>query len=197
MFEFGEITDIDAATGFVKVFIPETGNVTEWIPFARPYYGESILIEPNMQVLVGQTGSGRWFVMGCTPNKTDKPYTGSAAKKRGIKFSDGTLIEYDLTTHKYTINCVGEVDIIAATKITAVATLEADITAPIIKLTGAVTVVGVLTASGGLAISGGGLALTGGHDITSDGDVKAGAISLAGHKHGGVQIGGGVSGIAF
>lgn len=194
MFEFGEITDIDAVRGYVKVYIPETGNTTEWIPFIRPFYAASIPFEINEQVLVGRTGSDRWFVLGSSPNDVDKPYTGASASKMGIKFTDGTLIEYDIATSKYTINTTGDIDITCAATVNIISADQINLTAPAIVLSGAVTIDGVMSAAGGIELTGGHLFVSGG-DIATDGNVSAGSISLATHVHGGVTTGGGVSGV--
>jgi phage baseplate assembly protein V len=187
MFDFGEICEIDAVRGYVKVLIHETGNVTEWIPFMRPFYAQSIPIELNEQVIVGETKSKRSFVFGSTPNNIDKPYTGASANKYGIKFTDGTLLEYDIDSHKLTASGpLLQVDITA---------LSVTVLSPQISLEGIVTITGELVAAGGISMAAGAaMAITGGGSIVTDGDIKAGDISLKAHKHGGVQTGAGVTG---
>jgi phage baseplate assembly protein V len=173
MFEFGEIVDIDAVRGYVKVYIQESGNTTEWIPFVRFHYATSIPVEINEQVLVGQTKSGRSFVIGSTPNNVDKPYFGASANKLGVRFSDNCLVEYDAAQSVLTITTSGSVNITAA---------EANVSAPDILLNGDVNIVGTLNATG---------------NIESSADVIAGSVHLKTHKHSGVTTGGGISGIAI
>lgn len=181
MIEFGLICDIDAPNGMAKVYIPDTGVTTEFIPFMRRFShgnSESIPMVINELVLVGRTRSDRWFILGSCPNNIDRPYSGASADKLGVKFTDGCRAEYDIATSTLTVVTGGKVNISAA---------QVYVTSPDISLNGAVTVLGMLTASAGMTLSGAaGLSVTGG-------DIKADNISLKSHKHGGVQPGAGLT----
>ena len=146
---FGQICEIDASRGYVRVYLPETEDTTEFIPYVRDFAGSnsmSIPFEIDMQVIVGHTVSDKWFVLGATPNKVDVPYGGASKDKFGVKFSDGTLIEYDNDLHK--LKVISEV---ASVEIQA---LSVKITAADIELIGAVAITGAITASSGLSLSG-------------------------------------------
>ncbi len=89
------------------------------------------------------------------------------------------------------------VEIDASGKIGLVSPSEIDITAPMVTVSGAMTVTGALIAAS-LATSGSGSAtITGGINVTgaiTAGSVTAGGIGLSTHKHAGVTTGGGTSG---
>ncbi|QIY81513.1 phage baseplate assembly protein V [Chromobacterium violaceum] len=61
---------------------------------------------------------------------------------------------------------------------------------------GTTTSHGQITGQGGMAVSGGNGASVAGNMAITGGDVTADSISLKGHRHGGVQTGGGVTGVA-
>jgi len=93
-----------------------------------------------------------------------------------------------------------------APEIEATAATSATVTAPAIALTGTVTITGTATVtgaltaaslatSGGGGISAGGAITAVGNISTSAGDVSAGTIGLKTHKHLGVTVGGGTSGL--
>lgn len=88
------------------------------------------------------------------------------------------------------------VEIDSTGKVKLVAPAEIDITAPLVKITGALTVSSTIVATGGLtaatiATSGGGSASVGALSATS---VTAGGVGLTTHHHSGVTTGGGVTG---
>jgi hypothetical protein len=89
------------------------------------------------------------------------------------------------------------IEIAADGKIKLIAPAEIDITAPLVKVTGNLTVSGTIVATGALtgasiATSGAGGAVIAGS--LSAASVTAGGIPLATHKHTGVTTGGGTSG---
>lgn len=63
---------------------------------------------PNMP------GQERGFILGSFYSKTDTP-SASSKNKRSITFEDGTLIEYDKSSHSLTVNSKGKVNIITET----------------------------------------------------------------------------------
>jgi phage baseplate assembly protein V len=197
MVEYGSITDINGAAGLVRVLLQDSQNITEWIPFLRPFaQGNSVSIPAtiNETVVVGYTANGLRYVQGAIASNVDKPYSGASADKFGVSFVNGTLFEHDIAANVTIIKTTGAINIQAAGKISIesdaeveITALKLSVTAPEITLTGAVEVVGALTASGGLSVSGGDVSIEGG-------DIKADSISLKDHIHTGVTSGMGVSG---
>jgi len=114
----------------------------------------------------------------------------------------------DITADAVNIEATGTAKISAtAPVIEATAATSATVVAPAIALTGAVTITGTATVTGALTAasigtSGGGNITAAGNLIatgnisTTAGDVSAGTIGLKTHKHLGVTVGGGTSGIA-
>lgn len=100
------------------------------------------------------------------------------------------------TTGKLTGNATGDIAVTSSGgKVTANAATEADVTAPVIKLTGNVTVTGNLTLTGGLSMTGGAgvTADLGAASMTTTGDVTAGGHSLKTHHHDTAGVQGGTS----
>lgn len=175
MFEFGTISDISADSSYVKVQIPEWGIVTEFIPLLRPFSKSNAMSLPvtvDDLVVVGRTGSGRYFVVGTAPNDLDGLYEGAGPSKFGMRFSDGCLVEYDTIANKLKIITAGDIEITADSGV--------KITASSVQVTGNVDVEGSISAT---------------DSISADIEVSAGEIKLSTHKHIGVQPGAGVSGI--
>lgn len=93
------------------------------------------------------------------------------------------------------------VEIDSAGKIKLVAPAEIDITAPLVKVTGSMTISGTLVVTGaitGAAITGSSLATSGGGGASVGAltatTVTAGGVGLTTHHHSGVQTGGGITG---
>ncbi len=97
----------------------------------------------------------------------DNPAPAQSENIKLRKFSDGTVIQYDTSSHvlKATLTEGGKVEITAS---------------------GGITLNGNTTINGSLSTT---------QDITSKADVKAGNISLSSHKHTGVKGGGETSGV--
>ncbi len=97
----------------------------------------------------------------------DNPAPAHSENIKLRKFSDGTVIQYDTSSHvlKATLTDGGKVEITAS---------------------GGITLNGNTTINGSLSTT---------QDITSKADVKAGNISLSSHKHTGVKGGGETSGV--
>jgi phage baseplate assembly protein V len=94
-----------------------------------------------------------------------------------IKFDDGTVIQYDSSSHHLTADCVGNVTVKTPTLVT--------IDSPQTTVKGKLTVEGLLTYLAGMAGSGGSgsaAAIQGNVKITG-GDLTADGISLKSHTH--------------
>jgi phage baseplate assembly protein V len=140
---------------------PRMGNRRDWHP---PKGGEQVLVlchngDPAQGVIVASLGSA------ANPNPDSNPRLFKTV------YADGTFVQIDLDTHEMSIGCAGNVsatvagDLQAAVggkaQVTAGGNIEAstaaalkasaasaEVTAPLIKLTGAVTIDGPLTVTG-------------------------------------------------
>ena len=117
VFRIGFVSSVIAARGTVKVTCPDKDNwESDELPvIVRGSAGtkDFWIPEVNEQVLCAflpNSGTSQGFCLGSFYSDRDKPPTGSA-DVRCVKFSDGTLIEYDKGSHSLTINCVGAVTI--------------------------------------------------------------------------------------
>lgn len=201
--------------GYAKVYFEENDFVSDFLPVLvrkSKTDKESWQLEINEHVVcIMDENCNEGVIIGAIPNENDLPDTGEGAGKFRKLFSDGTLIEYDKNAHKLLVDVKGSAEVKTTTsaKIDAGTTLEAKagvkatIEAVAIELKGVVTITGACTITGALAAAGiastGGLPISATGDISTTGDIKAGAgtaaISLKNHKHGGVQTGGGLSGL--
>lgn len=188
MLRYGLICNIDESTGRARVFFKEDKLTTDWLPWiviAAQDTKVSIPMSINEQVAVlCDEHLEDSVILGAVVSDVDKPGAFGSKTKWGLKFSDGAIITYDTATSKWTIS----------------SPVEIDLTAPVIKLTGAVTVEGALTVSGALAAAGGltgasgsPLEITGA--VATSGDITAGGISLLHHIHSGVTTGPGNTGV--
>lgn len=123
----------------------------------------------------------------CIPGPSSKPNVVSGISATGAQLRNEAGTTY--------------IEIAADGKIKLVAPAEIDITAPLTKVTGNMTVTGIITTGAIATVTTGGgtgeASFEG--DMTVDGtieadEVTAGGIGLTTHKHSGVQTGGGTSG---
>lgn len=178
-YQQGIVSAVDAAKHRLRVKFPAMENFeSDWLPmltlaaggnqfYSLPDEGElvSCLLDAH-----GETG----IVLGAIYNDQD-PTPASSNDIWMKKFSNGTVIQHDRTT--------GDVSVITTGKVT--------VDAPDAIFTGNVTVEKQLTYLGGMAGSGGadaaaiieGSIKQRGGDFETDGDVKAGDISVKGHDH--------------
>lgn len=175
----GVVSSIDEATATAKVAFKEfSGDIVSYdLPILvkqslanKDYWMPDI----NEQVLCIflPTGMAQGFILGAIYSDVDKPETIGKDIRR-VKFSDGTIIEYDRAAHKLTANCVGDV-VVTCKNLTVNVETKATITAPLTEINGDVKVNGKIEATG---------------EIQSAADVKAVSVSLKNHRHGGVTGG--------
>lgn len=106
MIRYGIISEVDPATGKVRVKFEEDGIATAPLPVIFPATsGDEYFILPDLNtqvaVLMDQHAEDG-VVLGALYNANKKPSQG-ATDKAYIKFKDGTLIMYDRAAHKYTV----------------------------------------------------------------------------------------------
>ena len=174
LIRLGTIAEVDTTAKRCRV---SCGDIqTDWLPWFVPYAGNRIAwsapsVDEQVVVLSadGETVGGV-VLRGLYSDQFDPPDT--AANKHYHCFVDGAVIEYDDAAH--------------ALK----ATLPGDGTAAI-TAEGGVTINGPLTVNGETQLNGHAHCSD---TVTASTDVVGGGKSLKGHKHTGVQTGGGVSG---
>ncbi len=163
----GEVTSINAAAHTARVTFDDDDGVTSAeLPVIVP---NSIANSDYAMPDIGQdalcvflsTGKEQGFLLGSFYAGEVTPPADSADVRR-VKFSDGTVIEYDRSAHKLTADVKGDGEVTSTGKIDV--TAAGDIT---LSSGGSVTI----TASGALNMqSGGGGSWTGGGSINIGGD---------------------------
>lgn len=167
---------------------PTAALVTDWLPvlcsrasgdlaYDLPDVGDQVLC------LFLPYGLEQGFVLGAMYGKAGPPV--SSGDKWHRKFSDGTVLEYDRAAHRLTADVKGQLVLRSSGDMT----LEA----PVINARG--TLIGTASdGSPGKAVISGDMTIVSGGLTAPDGDVVAGAVSLACHLTSGVQPGSGQSG---
>jgi phage baseplate assembly protein V len=192
----------DTKKGFVRVkFEDLDGIVSDWLPVLvrrSKTEKESWQLEVNEHVVCFMDEHlENGVCLGAIPSEEDSPDPGEAKGKFRKLFSDGTLIEYDKTAGKLTVDVKGQLEAKATgaasidtlTTLNATAGVKATVQAPVIELTGNVVVSGTLTAGGVVIAPGGTIGTQGGGplqatgNIETTGDVVAGGKSLKTHTH--------------
>lgn len=170
----GTVAVVDLARGLCRV---QAGEIqTDFVPWFVPRAGDVIeWSAPSVgeQVLLLSPGgdvSGALALRGLYSNQFPAP--SSSESEHLVRFPDGALIRYDHASHELVATLPGGG--------------KAEVTAD-----GGVTVNGPLTVNGDTTING---EANVSKTLTAATDVIGGGKSLKGHKHTGVQTGGGVSG---
>jgi len=119
LFRVGTVSAIDEENQLVRVAFDDLDDtVSAWLPILpRGAYqdDEYWLPDPDEQVLClfMPTGNAEGYVLGSVRGTTNAPKAG-AQGRRYIKFSDGTTVQYDRSSSTLTVDCVGTVNITAA-----------------------------------------------------------------------------------
>lgn len=198
----GTVTQVDAAKGLARVDLGELE--TDWLPWQTSRAGgDRYWTTPDVgeQVTVVSPGDPSQGVIMGSLFQDAHPQNGSDGKDRRMSFQDGSVVEFDRTGSRLnvtvqpagsiTLNIGGTMLKLEAGK-TTLTTPQLVVDSPQSTFTGKVSVQGLLTYLAGMSGSGGSggasatingpVRVTGG-DITTDGDVKAGNITLKGHSH--------------
>lgn len=222
MIRFGQVTEVQADKGLCRVNFKDDDIVSFLLPVLQSYTLEnkaSRVFDINEYVAcLMDEDCENGVVLGAVYNTGNSP-TGATSDKLRVLFKDGALFEYDRATHelkvtgleKITIVATGAIDVQCQTASLKAATsvsvecLTAEVKAatsvkidtPLTEVTGLLKAAAIQTAPGGSF--GGGLAIQGDVTVTgtidADGQITSGGIGLTSHKHGGVQTGGGTSGV--
>ena len=190
MLRFGNITEVDPAKGYARVTFTDDGIVSDWLQFItlgaiKDNFSHTFSINEQVACLMDEN-SEEGVILGALFNDSTPPNNAGSGIFR-VKFEDNSVIEYNRNTHEYTLDIKGKINITAQSEVNVnaananiIASTEAKIQAPIIKLIGAVAITGALAVSG--AITGAsGSPISG--DLNVSGDVKAGTVSLKTHVH--------------
>jgi phage baseplate assembly protein V len=147
-----------------------------------PSVGEQVLVlSPDGELAAG------WILPGAYTDAKPAPATNPAIHR--TTYRDGAVVEYDTAAHRLTVSGLAQVVVNASASVT--------VTAPAVTINGTTTINGDTTINGfltqGTGTSGAGAIMAGPVNVASD--VIAGGVSLRNHTHGGVDPGGGNTGV--
>lgn len=209
MLKFGNICDTDPESGLCRVEFDDDAITSDWLPLivknsfnTKDFFifdiGEHVacLMDSNAE---------NGVILGAIYSQDRKP-DGGATDHQRIVYKDGSTFDFDMSSGTLTIDIKGDVNLktsgsvnveavgsvsVEATGSVSIKAISTEIEAPVNTIKGPLLVQGPLTATSGISASGGsGGALQIEGDVQASGDIKAGAISLKGHVHAGVQSGG-------
>lgn len=176
LIRYGTVSSVNPKLHTVRVNFKDKGNtVSHALPVIVPgskknkHYHLPDVDEDVLCVFL-PNGTSRGFVIGSFYNVNNSPPVTSGDKEH-VTFSDDTVVEYDRSSSTMTLNCVGTINITAASGV---------------NITGNLTVSGNITTSGKLAASG---SITTSSSMTAVGNVSANGISVESHTHSGVKAG--------
>ena len=167
--------------------------VTDWRPYHEARAGGTTTWSPptvgEQATVLSPSGDIGAAVVIVGLNSTGKPAPSNDPNKTVTRHADGAVIEYDHAAHSLTATLPG------GGTATLVAPSSVTIDSPQVTMTGHCLVKGSLVYQGGMRGSGVAAGASGAADIQgtlrTTSDVIASGVSLTGHKHGGVQTGGG------
>lgn len=207
MLKFGNICDIDAASGLCRVEFDDDGITSDWLPLIvkNSFNTKDFFIfdiGEHVACMMDQN-SENGVILGAVYSQDRKP-DGGAKDHQRIVYKDGSVFDFDMSSGTLSIDIKGDVNLktvgsvnIEATGSVNIKAISTEIQAPANTVKGPLLVEGLLTATAGIQASGGtggALKITGDIESTgkieAGGDVKAGSISLQSHIHAGVTSGG-------
>lgn len=173
MLRFGTISEVDGDKGLVRVQFDDADIVSAWLPMIQKgTKGNRYFAVPDKQEHVAvlmDAHSENGVCLGAIYSSAEAPGSVKGADVAGVVFSDGTVVKYDRSAHKMTIE---------------VASGNVEISATKMKLTGDFEVTGKIKATDDIETSAGNVK-------APLGNVIAGPLSigLTTHKHTGVTSG--------
>jgi len=156
---FGRVTAVDAQTCRIRVTLPERDNLqTYWllVPQKNSHHNKHRSLPDlgaHVVVLLAANGVDGVYLGSIYSTPEPPPVIDDAQEY--VRFKDGTEILYDPASHTRKINCVGKVEVIAATTVLIQAGASVTLDTPQVTMTGNATVQGKLTVQGGMDITGG------------------------------------------
>ncbi|MBS1186678.1 MAG: phage baseplate assembly protein [Burkholderiaceae bacterium] len=119
--KFGTVSAVDEETMRVRVRLPDLDNLrTDWLPVGvRKSKDDKDYWLPDIgeHVAVLLDGNGEDGVVLCAIYSEADAVPVKSRDKWHRRFKDGTTIEYDRSTHKLSISCVGDIELASATHI--------------------------------------------------------------------------------
>lgn len=213
MLRYGKISEVDPSKGYARVTFLDDGIVSDWLQIvvlgalSNKFFHTPDVNEQVACLMDEHSEDG--VILGATWNDGSTPPEGVTADQVGVLFPDGTRIQYDRSSHEYTIDVKGPVSIKSTgtvsveAQVVSVDAEQVSVEASNVNITGNTIVTGNLTVSGTASaaalsapvISGPGVTMEAGN-LEADGELKGatvtdGTVDLGTHKHGGVQTGGG------
>lgn len=162
---FGTVSAVDEKAGMVRVRLPDLNNLrTDWLQVLYPKtlqdqcYWMPDLGE-HVAILLDENGDDG-VVLGAVYSAADKPPVASRDKWH-MRFKDGTVLEYDRSTHTFKIDGPAQINLISSSQVnvkSGLITLDAGS----VVCTGGMTVKGPMTVESTLHANG---------NITSGGSI--------------------------
>lgn len=196
----GIITNLDPATCSARVKLPDRdGIVTDWLPvLQRKTLLDKVYwlpdINEHVAVLLDDNAEAG-VILGAIYSEADTPPVSSADIDH-ITYKDGTVIEYDRSTHKLTADVKGDVtikatgkleaDITGAASVKTSSTLSiestgnATITTPLLTVTGNMSITGTLQTPK-MTVTSDKISMTG--SIEATGNITDGGSNTNHHSH--------------
>ncbi|WP_322547919.1 phage baseplate assembly protein V [Stenotrophomonas geniculata] len=167
----GVVRELDEAGGRVRV--DADGMLTDWIPWLERRAGPGVRSwcapEPGEQVLLAcpYGDPGQALVLGSL-YQDRFPAPADSRLRHRTEFADGSVVEYDQETATLNVDVGSGKAIVTCASAQVIASESIVLDTPSVKATGDLDVTGAISA---------------GKDISTSGEVKAGAIGLKAHKH--------------
>ncbi len=166
MIRYGHITELDASKGLARVKFDDDDIVSDWLQIvsknAKSTKTESWFDVDEFVACAMDEHNEEGVIIGALYHEGNAPPLGDKDTV-GVTFPDGTVIKYNRSDSKFTINCAGEVNV-SCTKANVTASDSVKIDTPTAQFTGDVQIDGGLTASGSVTATG---------DISTQGSVEA------------------------
>ena len=118
MIRYGKISSVNPALVSARVAFTDKGNmVSHDLPIIVPgslknKHYHLMDIQEDVVCLFLPNGIQRGFVLGSFYN-VNNPAPVNSVDKEHTTYSDGTVVEYDRSTHTLTVNIVGSINLIA------------------------------------------------------------------------------------
>jgi len=156
---FGRVTAVDAPTCRIRVTLPERDNLTTYwlhVPQRNTHQNKHRTLPDlgaHVAILLAANGVDGAY-LGAIYSTPEPPPVMDDAQEY-VRFKDGSEVLYDPASHTHRINCVGKVEILAATTVLMHAGTSVTLDTPQVTMTGNATVQGKLTVQNGMAVTGG------------------------------------------